>query len=79
MFSHLVLRLLQGVLGGLVEFFENIDFHRAALATANVVQYSIDRFLRIIPSNSRLCIRKKLGVCLERVVGSSQNKEEKFG
>jgi hypothetical protein len=77
-FAHLVLRFLQSVLGDLVEFFENVDLNWTSLPTANVVQYSIDRFLRVISSNSRFSICEELGVGLERVVRSSQNKKEKL-
>jgi hypothetical protein len=77
-YAHLVLRFLQSVFGDLVEFFENVDFNRASLATANVVQYSIDRFLRVISSNSRLSICEELGVGLERIAWSSQNKKKKL-
>jgi hypothetical protein len=76
--THFVFRFQQGDLGRFIESLEHVDINRAALAATDIVEDAVDRLLRVVAGDRRLCVCEELGVCLERVCGSVKTKVEQL-
>lgn len=46
--AYFILCILQGILGSLIELLQHIHLNNPALATSNVVQYTIDGLLGVV-------------------------------
>ncbi len=71
--AHLVLSLFQCILGNLIEPFQDIDLDGTTFSSTDVIQDAVDRFLRVVPSDSRLSVGQQLCVRLESVLWSLQH------
>jgi hypothetical protein len=79
--THLIFSILQRRPGSFIKLLKYIYFHSDALPcfpTTNVIQYSINGLLRIIPCDSRFGVCEELGVGLESVGRSVESEEKKF-
>lgn len=76
--THLILRILQRAPRCLIEPLQHLDLNGPALAAADVVQDTVDRLLRVVARDSRLCIRQKSGVCVQRLGGTVEGQKEQL-